>query len=84
VDETSFGSSNSGSSAPSSDSSAVTMAVIAISPVDLDTCRISDPTKPSIDTCFDPWVRSESDPKPDEQGLGYYLPPAGYPLDIRN
>jgi hypothetical protein len=26
-----------------------------------------------MDTCFDPWVRSESDPKSGGHGLGYYL-----------
>jgi hypothetical protein len=57
---------------------------MAIWPVDLDIRRISDPTEPGMDTYFDPWVRLESDPKSDGQGLGYYLLPAGYPLDIRN
>jgi hypothetical protein len=52
--------------------------------VDMDIHRISDPTEPGMDTCFDPWVRSESDPKSGGHGLGYYLLPMGYPLDIRN
>jgi hypothetical protein len=39
----------------------------------MDICRISDPTEPDMDTCFDPWVRSESDPKSGGHGLGYYL-----------
>jgi hypothetical protein len=52
--------------------------------MDLDIRRISDPTEPGMDTCFDPWVRSESDPKSGGHGLGYYLLPAGYLLDIRN
>jgi hypothetical protein len=37
-----------------------------------------------MDTCFDPWVRSKSDPKSGGHGLGYYLLLAGYSLDIRN
>jgi hypothetical protein len=45
---------------------------------------MSDPTELGMDTCFDPWVKPESDPKSGGHGLGYYLIPAGYPLDIRN
>jgi hypothetical protein len=37
-----------------------------------------------MDTFFDPWVRFVSYPKSGGHGLGYYLPPADYPLDIRN
>jgi hypothetical protein len=37
-----------------------------------------------MDTCFDPWVKPESDPKSGVYGLRYYLIPVGYPLDIRN
>jgi hypothetical protein len=46
--------------------------------VDLDIRRISDPTEPGIDTCFDPWVSSESDPKSGRHGLGYYFLPADF------
>jgi hypothetical protein len=52
--------------------------------VDLDIRRISDPMEPGMDTSFDPWVRLESDPKSNGRELGYYLLPAGYPLDIQN
>jgi hypothetical protein len=52
--------------------------------VDLDIRWMSDPTELGMDTCFDPWVKPESDPKSGGHGLGYYLIPAGYPLDIRN
>jgi hypothetical protein len=50
----------------------------------MDIRRISDLTEPGMDTCFDPWVISESDPKSGGHGLGYYLLPEVYPLDIRN
>jgi hypothetical protein len=37
-----------------------------------------------MNTYFDPWVKPESDPKLGGHELGYYLLPAGYPMDIRN
>jgi hypothetical protein len=37
-----------------------------------------------MDTFFDKWVKHISDQKSDRHGIGYYLPPADYPLDIRN
>jgi hypothetical protein len=51
---------------------------------DSDIRWISDPTEPGMNTFFDPWVKLVSDPESGEHGLGYYLQPAGYPLDIRN
>lgn len=37
-----------------------------------------------MDIFFNHWVKSVSDLKSDEHGLGYYLSPVCYPLDIQN
>jgi hypothetical protein len=50
----------------------------------LDIRCISNPTKVSIDTFLDPYIKPVFDLKLDEHELGYYLPPTCYMLDIQN